>query len=324
MKPLKRIGTALFCGCLFVSLSAQVIKQEGDELKKTKVTDSDTIMGWKYSGIFNLNFSQTSLNNWAAGGTGSYAILGNTNLQARYKSEKVLWENVLLLNYGMVKADGTPLQKNDDRIELNSRIGRKAFGDWYYAGFASFKTQFDATFTEGRMVSNFMSPAWMQFALGMSYSKNKHFSVLLAPIAGKFTFVNEQRHADSGDYGVKKAVLDPVTFAVITPGQRFRPEIGAFVMVMVDYDIFKNVNLKSKLDLFNNYTDENKPNRRNVDVNWETNINMKVNKFMSATLFTHLIYDQDILIEIADRPEQRGPRTQFKQVLGIGISYKFG
>lgn len=324
MKLLKRMLATLICGCLFMSLSAQVIKQEADELKKNKVTDSDTIMGWKYSGFFSLNFSQTALTNWAAGGTGSYAVLGNTNLTARYKSEMILWENNLLLNYGMIKVDGSPLQKNDDRIELNSRIGRKAFGDWYYSGFASFKTQFDATFTEGRMISNFMSPAWLQFALGMSYSKNEHFSVLLAPIAGKFTFVNEQRLADSGDYGVKKAILDPVTFAVITPGQRFRPEIGAFVMVMANYDIVKNVNLATKLDLFNNYTDENKPNRKNIDVNWETRVNMKVNKFLTATLFTHLIYDQDILIEVRGRPEQRGPRTQFKQVLGIGISHKFG
>jgi len=308
------------------SIFAQdAIKKEALELEKNPpVNEADTMYGWKHWGLFSLNFSQTALTNWAAGGTGSYAILGTINLQNRYRTKTLLWENTLLMNYGMVKSDGSELQKNDDRIELNSRIGRRAFGNWYYSGFASFKTQFNATFTEGKMISNFMSPAWLQFALGLNYSKNDHFSILLAPFAGKFTFVQEERLANAGDYGMKPAVIDPVSGAIITPGQKFRHEIGAFIVVSANYDIMKNVNLGTRLDLFNNYSDENKPNRKNIDVNWETRVNMKINTFLSCTFFTHVIYDQDILIEVRDRPLQRGPRTQFKQVLGVGLSYKFG
>ena len=92
--------------------------------------------------------------------------------------------------------------------------------------------------------------------------------------------------------------------------------------------------LKTKLDIFNNYTDKNKPNRKEFDINWETNINMKVNKFLTASIITHLIYDADILFNIdenedgvtdlrADGSEKIGPRTQFKEVFGIGLSYKF-
>ncbi|MDX5321325.1 MAG: DUF3078 domain-containing protein, partial [Bacteroidota bacterium] len=103
----------------------------------------------------------------------------------------------------------------------------------------------------------------------------------------------------------------------------FRQEIGAYLILNANYDVAKNVNLQTRLDLFNNYSDENKPNRKNIDVNWENHLNMKINKFLSTTFFTHLIYDQDILINLQDRPGEKGPRTQFKQVLGIGISYKF-
>lgn len=322
-KPILLLFTFLFLSSL---TNAQTIKEEGAELGKTKQADpADTLNGWRYAGMLNLNFTQTALTNWAAGGTGSYALLGSVNLQANYKKDStLLWENTLNLNYGMVKADGSLLQKNDDRIELVSRAGRQAFGNWYYTVFGSFKTQFDATFKENEMVSNFMSPAWMQFALGLTYTKDERFSILLAPIAGKFTFVNDQRLADSGDYGVEKAILDPVTFSVLTPGKRFRSEIGAYIFMTSKLELMKNVTLMTRLDLFNNYTDKNKPNRKNIDVNWETTVNMKINAWLSASLFTHLIYDNDILIPLTDRPGEKGPRTQFKQVLGVGLAYKFG
>jgi len=325
MKPLNRLVALLFLSALSLSTYGQeVIKEEAKELNKAKEIDqADTIYGWKNWGFVALNISQTALTNWAAGGTGSYSLLGTVNIQNRYKSKNLLWENALMLNYGMIKADGSDIQKNDDRMEFQTRLGRKAFGNWYYTGYGSFKTQFHATFNEGKMISTFMSPAWAQFALGLNYSKNDHFGILLAPIAGKFTFVREQRLADAGDYGVKPAVVDTAGNS-ITPGSNFRPEIGAYIIAFANYDIVKNVNLGMRLDLFNNYTDENRPNRRTIDVNWETRLNMKINKLLTCTLFTHVIYDQDILIDVRGRPSQRGPRTQFKQVLGLGLSYKFG
>jgi len=135
--------------------------------------------------------------------------------------------------------------------------------------------------------------------------------------------VQEERLANAGDYGMKPAVIEPVSGNIITPGQKFRTEIGAYIVVNANLDIMKNVNLGTRLDLFNNYSDENKANRKKIDVKWETRINMKINTFLTCTFFTHVIYDQDILIEVRERPLQRGPRTQFKQVLGVGLSYKF-
>jgi hypothetical protein len=64
--------------------------------------------------------------------------------------------------------------------------------------------------------------------------------------------------------------------------------------------------------MFNNYTDRDKSNRANIDVNWEVMVNLKANKFLTTSIFTHLIYDHNIIKE-----------TQFKEVLGVGVSYKF-
>ena len=52
----------------------------------------------------------------------------------------------------------------------------------------------------------------------------------------------------------------------------------------------------------------------------EFSANFKVNKWFSASLQMNLIYDDDIDIE--DRNGNVGPRTQFKQVIGLGITYR--
>jgi len=85
--------------------------------------------------------------------------------------------------------------------------------------------------------------------------------------------------------------------------------------------------LSTRIELFNNYSDNNKPNRKNIDVNWETFINLKVNKYIVVSIFTHLLYDNDILVSLDKNGDgifdTMGIRTQFKDVLGIGLSYQF-
>jgi len=83
----------------------------------------------------------------------------------------------------------------------------------------------------------------------------------------------------------------------------------------------ENVNFLSMLELFSNYLV--KPG--NIDVNWTTLTSMKVNKYISATFSTQLIYDDDIDItrNTGSKKGTFGPDLQFKQVLAVGMSYKF-
>ena len=87
--------------------------------------------------------------------------------------------------------------------------------------------------------------------------------------------------------------------------------------VALKKDIMENVSLQTKADFFSNYAN----NPQNVDVNWEMLIAMKVNKYITANLSTHLIYDDDV--NIASEDGSIGPRTQFKEVFGVGFAYKF-
>jgi hypothetical protein len=86
----------------------------------------------------------------------------------------------------------------------------------------------------------------------------------------------------------------------------------------------KNVNLGTKIELFSNYLDR----PQNIDVNWEMLIGMKINKLLSASISTQLIYDNDIPVPIERdvngiKVSDVGPRLQFKEILALGLSYKF-
>ncbi len=317
----------LFCIQCVLAQSGVGIKDEAIKITKAKIefVSADSVIGWKRFGFTSLNFSQISLSNWAAGGLGSVSLMGTFNYNINYRRRRLAWDNLFNVNYGIIKQTDQVLQKNEDRIEVMSSAGYKAFGEFYYTGLASFKTQIDATFNESKMVSNFMAPAFLQTALGMTYKQSADFSMLLAPVSGKFTFVSQQKMADAGEFGVSPAILDPITGAVITPGKNTRLELGAYFLLLWKKDIMENVRLSTRLDLFNNYTDPVTHNRKNIDINWETLITMKINKYISSSLFTHLIYDQDIPVNLnkADDPTATGPRTQFKQVLGVGFGYKF-
>ena len=76
--------------------------------------------------------------------------------------------------------------------------------------------------------------------------------------------------------------------------------------------------MKSSIELFSNYVN----NPQNIDINAELIISMKVNKWLSASIQANLIYDHDITIRNPDIDgDIGGLRTQFKQVIGVGLAY---
>ena len=276
---------------------------------------ADTTLGWSKSGVFSLNMAQASFTNWAAGGQNSVALNGLINLAANLKNEKSAWDNALTIGYGKMRQKGNDLGwvKTDDRIDFQSKYGQKASEKWFYSGLMSFRTQMDNGYnypdTENK-ISDLLAPAYLLFSLGMDYKPNPQFSVFLSPLTSKNTIVMDEELSAIGAFGVE-------------PGKKFRPELGAYANIAYKKDeIVKNVNFLTKLDLFTNYL----KNPQNIDISWEALLVMKVNEFISATVNTHLLYDDDILIKIDEGNEGEpvmGKRAQFKEVIGVGFTYKF-
>ena len=200
-----------------------------------------------------------------------------------------------------IQAKGT-----GDVHTLFSDITSDGFLRGYVGLNTGFKTQFADGFTypnDSIAVSKFMAPGYMNLALGTDYVKDANFSVFGSPFAAKTTFVMDDSLSQIGSFGVEK-------------GERIRYEFGAFLKLKWNAELMKNIEMKSKLELFSNYLN----NPQNIDVNAELLFVFRVNSLFSATAQWNLIYDDDI--QIRDINGKVGPRTQFKSVLGIGISYK--
>lgn len=280
-----------------------------------KAQDSDTTY-WKIGGVTSLAFSQVSLTNWAAGGNNSVAFNSYFNMFANYAKDRSIWENNLELGYGLIKQADEDFQKSDDKINFTTKYGRSLTPDgkkWFWSMSFNLRTQFANGFAQqdnNTPISKFMAPGYMVIAAGLDYKPSKHFSLSYAPITGKITIVNDDVLSAAGAFGVD-------------PGSNSRSEVGSYLTMQFKKDIMENVNFESKIQLFSNYAN----NPENIDVNWENALLMKINKYLSASLINQLIYDEDIDITTYDENgdvDEVGPRLQFKNIFGVGLTYKFG
>lgn len=263
---------------------------------------------WTREGNLGLKLTQVSLTNWAAGGDNSVAFDFQGAYQANYKKGKHLWNNRLELAYGLNRTGEDGTKKANDKIYLNSNYGYSIAKSWYASAFATFQTQFspgyDYSISKDISVSEFMSPAYLTTGLGFTYEPNKISTVVLSPASWRGTFVLNDRLSDEGAYGVD-------------PGKHLLSSFGANLKGEVRYEFMKNMTVYSRLDLYSDYL--HKP--QNIDVNWEVQINMAINKWFSTTLTTNLVYDDDV--KIAQKDGTKGPRVQFKEILGVGLQFNF-
>jgi hypothetical protein len=310
---------------IILAISSVSFGQVTEGEKELRDTELDSLDGWKTGGLFSINGSQVSLTNWNAGGQNSISINGLVSTFANYTKGKAQWENSLNLGYGILRQgrkDNAQWIKTDDKIDYVSKYGRKASDMWFYSGLVNFSTQATNGYNypnDSIAISRFMAPGYLLAAAGMDFKVKKIFSAFIAPFTMKSTFVLDEDLANQGAFGVTAA--DTVG-GTITPGRRSRLEMGGYLRLSYKQEVVKNVTIGSELSLFSNYLE----NPENIDVNWETLIQFKVNKYISATLSTHLIYDDDIDIAVFDDAgvqTGKGPRLQFKEVLGIGFAYKF-
>lgn len=288
----------------------------------TEPSDTTLKRNWKLQAVYTLNGTQTSFVNWSAGGRNNVALMGTVAANAYYEKGNMKWTNDLTLALGglqyIEKQAKEGLQKTDDRIDLSTNLGHKVKEHVYVSLLAGLKTQMLDGFSypnDSVRVSKFMAPGYINGALGIDYIKSDNFSIFTSPIAIKMTIVNDALLADSGAFGVRKATFDQFG-TMLSHGERFRGEVGAYVKIKFNKTLAKNIELRSKLELFSNYAE----NPQNIDVNAEALFNFKVNSWFSASLQWMLIYDDDV--DIRDADGGIGPRTQFKSVIGLGISYK--
>ncbi|MDR1810872.1 MAG: DUF3078 domain-containing protein [Prevotella sp.] len=268
----------------------------------------EEVKSWELKGVTGLNFSQTSLSNWSAGGENSYAGTAYLNGSLVHKRGQWVWTNVLALEYGLTNTKSLGTQKSTDKIDFSTQLGYTTNNTWYYSAMADFKSQFYKGYNypnKDYYISRFMAPAYSSLSVGIEYRPNDNYSAYLSPFAGRLTFVLDDTLSHAGAFGVK-------------PGDKLKAEFGAYLKLKAQKQLMENVNLISKADFFTAYNSA----FGNVDIEWDLLINMKINKFLSANINTTLKYDDDVKY-IGANNVPHGAKVQFKEVLGIGFSYNF-
>lgn len=274
-----------------------------------------------------LTFSQVNLSNWAAGGENSVSLNSFTNVYLNHAKGRVRWENSLDLAYGFLDQKEVGTRKTDDKIQVLTKIGYQlSAGDQklFWSTGVGLSTQFASGFAfpnDSVSISKAFAPAYLVLSTGLEYKPSKKISLMFSPVTGKMTFVSDQRLANSGAFGVEAAEFDALG-ALVKEGKKFRAEIGTYLNIKFKEEVWENVNLESRLQLFSNYLE----NIREIDINWELTLLMKINKYLSASLTTQILYDKDVEFpKLDDVGVQVGveDKLQFKEIIGIGFSYTF-
>tara|TARA_Y100000739_G_scaffold43127_1_gene32794 strand:- start:577 stop:1476 length:900 start_codon:yes stop_codon:yes gene_type:complete len=265
---------------------------------------------WNLSGKFTFLGNQSSYSYWTAGGQTSVSGTIKIDYDFNYDKDGWNWDSKLITAYGLNSIGGSKfLKKTDDKLEINSLLGKKftnnLIGNWSYSSFINFKTQWTKGYRfrknsqgeeERTELTRFFSPAYLQVGVGLYWKKNKDFWINMAPFTGRLIIVNRYFTNNLEDnkryFGVKK-------------GKNSRFELGASIRSFFKFELVENVFVTNRISLYSDYLD----NPANIDLDYTINTIMKVNKYLTTNLIIQFIYDHNSV-----------KRLQVREVMGIGIS----
>ncbi len=266
---------------------------------------------WTIGLLDEIGFSQVSLSNWAAGGEGSVALNAYVNAMANYEKGKMYWDNRLQLGYGFVQSFDVGYRKSDDRIVFDSKWGYRAYKKFYFSAALNFKTQFSPGFdydknNNKKRKSGFLAPGYGTLGIGVDYKPGAGKVLILSfyPLTGGVTIVR----ADSAlrvKYGNEYDKM-------------VRWQIGAQFSATFQKEIVKNLKVASQFSVFSDYM--GKPD--NLIINWDVQIDYKINKYFRGALRTNLIYNDKV--KITTKSGREVARVQFKEIFSLNFSYTIG
>lgn len=316
---------------------------------------------WKKSLMTKLDFGQTSLTNWAAGGYNTYSLKTFIDGNLNYAKDRMYWNNRLQLDYGFIySADKPVLQKSDDRIQFESRWGYKAVENLFLSADYTFKSQFSETYKyvtpptpadappgwePGRkewnkarqLQSGFLSPANTNLALGIDYKPWKWLSVNFAPLTGGFVIVSkpELRKAysmklkDENNVPDEAKLKEQYTVDGVLDNDAYNIALGNYYR-SAKFEFGAQLKVDAKVNVNDNFAYSTQivlfsdylDKPQNIRVNWDNRIDWKLTKFFSLTFTTNLIYDDKVKIK-NDKDIDKYPEGKQRVQFKESLSFGF-
>ena len=290
-----------------------------DSLNRSKTSklevDLPEMSKWSKGAKFQVHASQNYISsNWYKGGESNMAATLYAMGYFNYDNRKGLqWDNKAewkLGLYGMASDSLRWLRVNEDLLRLNSKLGYKAFKNFYYTAEWDFQTSLFNTYKSNTYIrtSGPFSPIRMSLSLGMDYKWKNYVSVFVSPLSYKLVYV--------ADMSYKEGVLPEENIAYqvgITDGTRQSNQLGALIRTDFDYDFNESIGMEVHFSFFGNYVGKIK----GVEVGCEVIGNFKINRFLSAKVSLYPRYDSTTI------PADGGkPKMQFYELISLGFNYK--
>ena len=274
----------------------------------------EIVTPWDYGGNGTFGLTQTYLNNWKQGGESAFSFLMVLKGYANYSYKKLRWENSGEIRNGWIRQGGkiNQTQKNDDKLELTSRMGINAFDHWFYSAEIDFQTQFFDGYNypdTKTPISSYLSPAKTLIKLGLDYKPNKNFSLFLSPFTSKTVFVRDTAHIDQTKYGISK-----------TSQTLWEPGLNADIRYKIDFT--PQISYETKYKMFINYQ---RPFKK-LDITWENLIVAQLTNRISLNFMLSMLYDDNVTFPTGmfdpEGKEVYKPKLQTKELMTVGFSYK--
>lgn len=294
------------------------------QVVRTKKDMNET--NWKKENIVGFDLNEILFVNWSAGGNSSIAGTIKGNFTRVYTIDKMIWNNELIVRYGLNNQEVIGTRKTEDFLQFNSTVGYRndTISNWYHSAKFNFNTQFTNGYAypnTSQPISKPLAPAYTHLGLGAEYNNVKEqLNLYISPLTLKHTMVLDTRLADQGAFGVKPAKYD-ANGVLISHGFMSRTELGFLFTGKYVSKIMENINLENRLALYTDYINK----FGNIDVNWFCQAEMTINKYVKTTVGIHTIYDDDIKTKVEENGVQvtKGARLQLKQILALGAVYTF-
>jgi hypothetical protein len=201
-------------------------------------------------------------------------------------------------------------KKTKDRIFWDNKANLQFSKSWFFYGAVTFESQFDRGFAffkdddnaeQQSLISRFMAPGYFTESIGFEYKPTNYFSTRFGTGTAKQTIILDttvfNQRFNPGYFGVDR-----------TKNKNFRNELAFQITSQFDKQIFTNVGLYFRYNMFIPY---DRP-LDHVDHSLDVRLTSKINRFMNASLSGTAIFDKD-----ADR------EIQARQNLSIGFGFTF-
>ena len=252
---------------------------------------------WEKSVLGGLNLTQTSFDNWTAGGENAYAWQMNLNYKFVQDLQKTKWSNTGKFLYGATKTGDADMRKSADEIKLESvltyKLGFKINPFIAVTGETQFGAGMDYSTDSSFQISAFLDPGYFRESFGAGYDISEGLATRLG-LSFKQTVTT--------DY-TSPYTDDPATTEIET----LKSEFGAESVTDFTYNISETAVYVSKLELFSAFSafDE-------IDANWDNTITVKVSDYINMNVNFKMVYDKDISV-----------KRQIKQSMAFGLNYTF-